>query len=85
MSKIEVYSKATCPFCIRAKRLLDMKGVDYVEYEVSGHEAKRAEMIERSGGGQTVPQILIDGEPIGGCDEMFALERQGKLDELLAA
>ncbi|MCJ8191761.1 glutaredoxin 3 [Sphingomicrobium aestuariivivum] len=85
MPKVEIYTKSTCPFCIRAKRLLDMKGIDYAEYEISRDEAKRAEMIERSGGGRTVPQIFIDGEPIGGCDDMFALERKGELDARLAA
>ncbi|MCJ7420620.1 glutaredoxin 3 [Sphingomicrobium astaxanthinifaciens] len=85
MPKVEIYTKATCPFCIRAKRLLDMKGIDYEEYEISRDEAKRAEMIERSGGGTTVPQIFINDEPIGGCDDMFALERKGELDERLAA
>ena len=85
MPKVEIYTKSTCPFCIRAKRLLDMKNIDYVEYEISRDEAKRAEMIERSGGGRTVPQIFIDGEPIGGCDDMFALERKGELDARLAA
>ena len=85
MSKLEIYTKATCPFCIRAKRLLDMKEVDYVEHEISGNEALRAEMIERSGGGRTVPQVIVDGEPLGGCDDLFELERAGKLDEMLAA
>ncbi|WP_265561911.1 glutaredoxin 3 [Sphingomicrobium arenosum] len=85
MSNVEIYTKATCPFCIRAKRLLDMKGIDYIEHEISRDEAKRAEMIERSGGGRTVPQIFINEEHIGGCDDMFALERKGALDERLAA
>ncbi|WP_343346155.1 glutaredoxin 3 [Sphingomicrobium sp. XHP0239] len=84
MSDVEIYTKATCPFCIRAKRMLDMKNVDYREIEISGDEEKRAEMIERSDGGRTVPQILIGGKAIGGCDELFALERQGKLDAMLA-
>ena len=85
MRKVEIYTKATCPFCIRAKRLLDMKNIEYVEYEISRDEEKRAEMIERSSGGRTVPQIFIDDEHIGGCDDMFALERSGELDEKLAA
>ena len=85
MPKVEIYTKATCPFCIRAKRMLDMKNVEYEEYEISRDEEKRAEMIERSGGARTVPQIFIDGEHIGGCDDMFAMERAGKLDDKLAA
>ncbi|MCM8556380.1 glutaredoxin 3 [Sphingomicrobium sediminis] len=85
MAKVELYIKATCPYCIRAKRLLDMKGVDYVEYEISGDEEKRAEMIQRSGGGMTVPQIFIDDVLVGGSDELFALERAGELDQKLAA
>ena len=85
MSNIEIYIKSTCPYCIRTKRLLDMKGVDYTEYEISGDEAKRAEMIQRSNGGRTVPQIFIDGKLIGGSDELFSLERDGKLDALIAA
>lgn len=85
MANVEIYTKATCPFCIRAKRLLDMKEVEYSEYEISGDEAKRAEMVERSGGGRTVPQVFIDDELVGGSDELFVLERKGELDAKLAA
>ncbi len=85
MPKIEIYTKSTCPFCIRAMRLLDMKGVEYVEYEVSGGGEKKAEMVQRAGGRTTVPQIFIDDEHIGGCDELMSLEMDGKLDERLKA
>lgn len=83
--KVEIYTKMTCGFCVRAKRLLDMKKVDYEEIHVDLGGAKKAEMVERSGGRMTVPQIFIDGKHIGGCDALMALEYDGKLDELLAA
>lgn len=84
MAKVEIYTRATCPYCIRAKRLLDMRGVDYDEKGV-GDQAVRAEMIQRAKGRSTVPQIFIDGRHIGGCDDLFALEQSGRLAELLAA
>ena len=84
MAKVEIYTRATCPYCIRAKRLLDMRGVGYEEREVED-QALRAEMIERSGGRSTVPQIFIDGRHIGGCDDLMELEQSGKLSGLLAA
>ena len=85
MPKVEIYTKAFCPYCSRAKALLETKGVDFEEYDISMGGPKRAEMIERARGGSTVPQIFIDDRHIGGCDDMFALDRQGKLDPLLAA
>ena len=85
MAKVEIYTKMTCGFCFRAKMLLDMKKVPYEEYSVDLSGAKKAEMLERAGGRMTVPQIFIDGRHVGGCDELMALEYQGKLDELLAA
>ena len=85
MAKIEIYTKATCPYCIRAKKLLDMKGVDYCDYEISGDEEKRAEMIQRANGRTTVPQVFIDGEHVGGSDDLMQLEMSGKLDERLKA
>ena len=85
LAKVEIYTKFTCGFCFRAKRLLDMKKVSYEEYSVDLGGAKKAEMIERAGGRMTVPQIFVNGRHIGGCDELMALEQQGKLDELLAA
>jgi glutaredoxin 3 len=85
MPKIEIYTTMMCPYCYRAKRLLDAKGVAYEEIDVGMDAERRAEMWERAGGGRTVPQIFVDGRPIGGCDELYALEQTGKLDELLAA
>ena len=85
MPKVEIYTKLTCGFCYRAKKLLEMKKVPYEEYSVDVGGAKKAEMIERTGGRMTVPQIFINGQYVGGCDELMALEYQGKLDELLAA
>jgi glutaredoxin 3 len=85
LPKVEIYTKLTCGFCYRAKKLLEMKKVPYEEYSVDVGGAKKAEMIERTGGRMTVPQIFINGQYVGGCDELMALEYQGKLDELLAA
>jgi glutaredoxin 3 len=83
MAKVLMYTTAFCPFCLRAKALLKDKGVAFEEIDVMFDPAKRAEMVERSGGGRTVPQIFIDGEPIGGFDELYDLERQGRLNDLL--
>ena len=85
MPKVEIYTKMTCGFCFRAKKLLEMKKVPYEEYSVDFGGPKKAEMLERAGGRMTVPHIFIDGRHVGGCDELMALEYQGKLDELLAA
>lgn len=85
MPTVEIYTKAFCGYCFRAKRLLDSKGIEYQEHEVYFGGPERQEMIQRSGGRTTVPQIFIDGRHIGDCDELLSLERQGKLDELLAA
>jgi glutaredoxin 3 len=85
MVRVEIYSTLFCPYCARAKSLLEKKGVDYVNIDVRADAAKRDEMVERSGGRQTVPQIFIDGEGIGGCDELYALERSGALDAKLRA
>jgi glutaredoxin 3 len=80
---VEIYTKSWCPYCIRAKMLLKRKGVAFTEISVSGDEEKRAEMLARSDGRHTVPQIFIDGVGIGGSDELHALERAGKLDPML--
>ena len=85
MAKVEIYTKMMCGFCVRAKRLLDMKEVSYDEIGVDFGGTKKAEMVERAGGRMTVPQIFINGRHVGGCDDLMALEQQGKLDELLAA
>lgn len=83
MAHVVLYTTAFCPFCSRAKSLLKSKGVEFDEIDVMFHPSKRAEMMERSGGGRTVPQIFIDDAPIGGFDELDALDREGRLDELL--
>lgn len=85
MAKLEIYTKATCGFCSRAKKLLEMKKVDFEEHPVDGGGPKKDEMVARAGGRMTVPQIFIGGKHVGGCDDLMALERDGKLDEMLAA
>ncbi len=82
-AKIEIYTKAFCGYCARAKRLLDEKGVDYVEHDISMGGEKRDEMMARKPDAMTVPQIFIDDQAIGGSDDLAALEREGKLDALL--
>ncbi|NJL86070.1 MAG: glutaredoxin 3 [Leptolyngbyaceae cyanobacterium SM1_1_3] len=84
-SNVEIYTWSSCPFCIRAKALLDRKGVDYTEYCLDGDEAARSKMAERASGRRSVPQIFINDQHIGGCDDIHALDRQGKLDPLLKA
>lgn len=84
-NKVEIYTKFACPYCYRAKALLDSKGVDYVEYDISGDAAKRSEMAARSPGARTVPQIFIGNLPIGGSDDLHGLERNGDLDSMLDA
>lgn len=83
MAKVEIYTKWGCPYCVRAKALLDAKGAAYEEYDITMGGPKRAEMQERVPGAMTVPQILIDGQPVGGSDDIHALDRAGKLDPLL--
>jgi glutaredoxin 3 len=85
VAKVEIYTKAFCPYCSRAVQLLGAKGVNFEEYDVTMGGPKRAEMLDRAPGRTTVPQIFIDGQHIGGCDDLMALDRQGKLDPLLAA
>ncbi|WP_423602047.1 glutaredoxin 3 [Sphingomonas sp. MS122] len=85
MAKIEIYTKAFCGFCARAKALLDSKGVGYEEFDLTMGGPKRQEMIQRADGRTTVPQIFIDGVHIGGSDDLAALEREGRLDALLNA
>ncbi|WP_027284077.1 glutaredoxin 3 [Rubritepida flocculans] len=84
MARVEIYTTVFCPYCERAKALLDRKGVAYVEHDAPHGSAARREAIARSGGRSTVPQIFIDGRAIGGSDDLLALERAGKLDALLA-
>jgi glutaredoxin 3 len=83
VAKVEIYTKWGCPYCVRAKALLDAKGAAYEEYDITMGGPKRAEMQERAPGAMTVPQILIDGQPVGGSDDIHALDRAGKLDPLL--
>ncbi len=83
MPNIDIYTKLLCPFCIRAKRLLRAKGVNFNEIDITMRPNKRANMRERAGGAYTVPQIFIDGLHVGGCDELHALEAKGELDRLL--
>lgn len=80
---VEIFTKLACPFCYRAKALLDSKGVRYDERDASGGPA-RADMLARSNGRTTVPQIFINGHHVGGCDDLMALEAAGKLDPMLS-
>ena len=84
MARIEIYTKAFCGYCARAKRLLDGKGAPYEEYDITFGGPKRAEMLDRANGRTTVPQIFIDGRHVGGSDDLYALEGEGQLDPLLA-
>ncbi len=83
MSKVEIYTWQYCPFCIRAKSLLKKKNINFTEYNIDGDEDARALMIERADGRRTLPQIFIDNEGIGGCDDLYKLENENKLDALL--
>ena len=83
LSKIEIYTTLFCPFCTRAKQLLDSKGVMYYETDVTARLSLRKAMTKRAGGRTSVPQIFIDGQHIGGCNDLLALERSGQLDRLL--
>lgn len=85
MPKVEIYSSPLCGFCHAAKRLLNEKGVDYTEFNVLSDPTLKPLMIERANGRRTVPQIFIDDAHIGGCDDLYDLDRTGQLDKLLAA
>ena len=82
--QIDIYTKFGCPFCVRAKRLLDEKGAAYSEYDITLGGPKRAEMLARAPNAMTVPQIFIGAVHVGGCDDLHALDAAGKLDPLLA-
>ncbi len=84
MQPVEIYSSPLCGYCHAAKRLLDSKGVDYAEVNVLQEPQRRSEMMDRANGRHTVPQIFIGKTHVGGYDELAALERQGKLDPMLA-
>lgn len=85
MSAVTIYTRAFCPFCTRAVSLLKQKNADFTEIDAGMDPDKKEEMVQRSNGARTFPQIFIGEEHIGGCDEMMALERSGKLDDKLAA
>lgn len=82
-ARVEIYTKWGCPYCVAAKALLKAKGVAFEEYDITMGGPRRAEMVERVPGAVTVPQILIDDQPVGGSDDIHALDRAGKLDPLL--
>jgi GrxC family glutaredoxin len=81
--KIEIYTKQICPYCVRAKQLLDSKGVSYLEIPVDQDSKALEDMLSRSQGRRTVPEIFIDDRLIGGCDDLYALEQAGKLNAIL--
>lgn len=85
MKPVEIYTTPICGFCHRAKQLLNQKGVDFTEVDVMANPERKAEMMKRANGGRTVPQIFVGDMHVGGCDDLYALERLGKLDALLAA
>ncbi|MEY3659163.1 MAG: glutaredoxin 3 [Pseudomonadota bacterium] len=85
MARVEIYTKVFCPYCSRALALLRGKGVEMEEYDITMDPDKRSEMIERSSGRMTVPQVFINGQHIGGSDDLAALDAKGGLDPLLAA
>lgn len=83
--KVEIYTWRSCPFCIRAKQLLKSKGVDFIEYSIDGDEAARSQMQKRANGRRSVPQIFINNQHVGGCDDLYDLDDLGRLDSLLAS
>jgi len=85
MKPVEIYTSPLCGFCHAAKRLLNEKGVEFSEVDVLKEPERKPEMIQRANGGRTVPQIFVGDIHVGGCDDLYALERAGKLDGLLAA
>lgn len=85
MKPVEIYTSPLCGYCHAAKRLLTQKGVSFTEIDVARNPARKEEMIRRANGGRTVPQIFIGGRHVGGCDDLHALDRAGKLDPMLAA
>lgn len=83
--KVEIYTWRSCPFCIQAKQLLKSKGVDFTEYSIDGDEAARSQMQKRANGRRSVPQIFINDQHIGGCDDLYELDDRGRLDSMLAS
>ena len=84
MAKVEIYTKFMCPYCTRAKQLLGRKGIEFEEHDITMGGPERAEMLERAKGRSTVPQIFIGGAHVGGSDDLAALDREGRLDAMLA-
>ena len=84
MPKVEIYTQPWCPYCARAVSLLTKKGVAFREIDAPNGTAERAEAVRRSGGRTTVPQVFIGDSPVGGCDDLVALDRSGRLDAMLA-
>ncbi len=84
MTDVTIYTREYCGYCSRAKALLQSKGVDFVEHDATYSQELRAEMIAKANGGSTFPQIFINGDHVGGCDDLHALDREGKLDAMLA-
>lgn len=82
-AKVEIYTWSRCPFCLRAKALLNQKQVEFIEYCIDGDNTARMAMTERANGRSSLPQIFINDQHIGGCDDIYALESAGKLDQLL--
>jgi glutaredoxin 3 len=85
MTLIEVYSGDFCPYCVRAKSLLKKKGLEFIEYNVQKDSQRGSEMLERTAGARSIPQIFINDRHVGGCDELYALEKKGELDSWLSA
>ncbi|MCA1367969.1 glutaredoxin 3 [Bradyrhizobium sp. BRP14] len=85
MASVVIYTRQFCGYCTRAKKLLESKGIDFIEHDATFDPGLRQEMIEKSKGGRTFPQIIINDVPVGGCDDLHALDRAGRLDEMLAA
>jgi glutaredoxin 3 len=84
MAKVEIYTTMICPYCYRAKRLLDERQAQYEEIDVMADSRRRAEMVQRAGGRTSVPQIFINGQHVGGSDDLYALDRAGRLAPMLA-
>jgi len=84
MQPVEIYTSPYCGYCHAAKRLLTAKGVSFAEVDIAAQPERRAEMVQRANGGRTVPQIFVGDDLVGGCDDLYALDRAGKLDALLA-
>ena len=84
MKKVEIYTWQYCPFCIRAKTLLNKKNITFTEYKIDGDESAREKMSIRANGRRSLPQIFIDNNGIGGCDDLYLLEDENRLDSLIA-